>query len=38
MDFFYIAKTMSYYTFLKYIKLREKIRLLEIEQKSGKTA
>ncbi|HCN51562.1 MAG TPA: beta 1,4 glucosyltransferase [Chryseobacterium sp.] len=35
---FYIAKTMSYYTFLKYIKLREKIRLLEIEQKSGKTA
>lgn len=28
---YYIAKTMSYYTFLKYIKLREKIRLLEIE-------
>ncbi|MCW1964562.1 glycosyltransferase family 2 protein [Chryseobacterium viscerum] len=29
---FYIAKTMSYYTFLKYIKLREKIRLVEIEK------
>ncbi|PWN58909.1 glycosyltransferase family 2 protein [Chryseobacterium viscerum] len=30
---FYIAKTMSYYTFLKYIKLREKIRLMELEKK-----
>jgi hypothetical protein len=29
---FYIAKTMSYYTFLKYIKLREKIRLMELEK------
>jgi glycosyltransferase involved in cell wall biosynthesis len=28
---YYIAKTMSYYTFLKYIKLYEKIRLREIE-------
>lgn len=27
---FYIAKTMSYYTFLKYIKLREKIRIIEL--------
>jgi len=27
---FYIAKTMSYYTFLKYIKLYEKIRLIKI--------
>lgn len=26
---FYVAKTMSYYTFLKYIKLREKIRIQE---------
>ena len=33
---FYIAKTMSYYTFLKYIKLYEKIRLAEIEKKYGK--
>jgi hypothetical protein len=33
---FYIAKTMSYYTFLKYIKLYEKIRLIEIEKKQGK--
>lgn len=33
---FYIAKTMSYYTFLKYIKLYEKIRLIEIEKKYGK--
>ncbi|MCC3216642.1 glycosyltransferase family 2 protein [Chryseobacterium sp. X308] len=33
---FYVAKTMSYYTFLKYIKLREKIRLLEIEQNTVK--
>lgn len=30
---FYVAKTMSYYTFLKYMKLREKIRLIEIGQK-----
>ncbi|NIF07914.1 glycosyltransferase family 2 protein [Chryseobacterium sp. Tr-659] len=33
---FYIAKTMSYYTFLKYIKLREKVRLLEIEKNKVK--
>ncbi len=33
---FYIAKTMSYYTFLKYIKLREKIRLSEIEKNTVK--
>ncbi|RXM40677.1 beta 1,4 glucosyltransferase [Chryseobacterium sp. CH21] len=33
---FYIAKTMSYYTFLKYIKLREKIRLSENEQNTVK--
>ncbi|PRB05181.1 hypothetical protein CQ046_04785 [Chryseobacterium sp. MYb7] len=33
---FYIAKTMSYYTFLKYIKLREKIRLSESEQNTVK--
>ncbi len=33
---FYIAKTMSYYTFLKYIKLREKIRLAEIERKKNR--
>ncbi|WP_415329109.1 glycosyltransferase family 2 protein [Chryseobacterium sp. MMS23-Vi53] len=33
---FYVAKTMSYYTFLKYIKLREKIRLLELEKKNIK--
>ncbi|WP_292009523.1 glycosyltransferase family 2 protein [Chryseobacterium sp.] len=33
---FYIAKTMAYYTFLKYIKLYEKIRLIEIEKKYGK--
>jgi len=33
---FYIAKTMSYYTFLKYIKLYEKVRLIEIEKKYGK--
>ncbi|WP_027381160.1 glycosyltransferase family 2 protein [Chryseobacterium daeguense] len=33
---FYIAKTMSYYTFLKYIKLHEKIRLMELEKKHGK--
>jgi len=32
---FYVAKTMSYYTFLKYIKLREKIRLIEIRKKYG---
>ncbi|MDR6159800.1 MULTISPECIES: glycosyltransferase family 2 protein [Chryseobacterium] len=32
---FYIAKTMSYYTFLKYIKLYEKIRMIELEQKYG---
>ncbi|ANF51092.1 hypothetical protein A0O34_11460 [Chryseobacterium glaciei] len=32
---FYIAKTMSYYTFLKYIKLYEKIRLIEIEKKNA---
>ena len=31
---FYIAKTMSYYTFLKYIKLREKIRLSELKKHS----
>ncbi|GAA5100101.1 glycosyltransferase family 2 protein [Chryseobacterium ginsengisoli] len=30
---FYIAQTMSYYTFLKYIKLREKVRLKELEKK-----
>jgi len=29
---FYIAKTMSYYTFLKYIKLREKVRLSELKK------
>jgi glycosyltransferase involved in cell wall biosynthesis len=33
---FYIAKTMSYYTFLKYIKLREKIRLVEIEKEKNR--
>ncbi len=33
---FYIAKTMSYYTFLKYIKLREKIRLVEIEMEKDR--
>ncbi|MET3537391.1 glycosyltransferase family 2 protein [Chryseobacterium limigenitum] len=33
---FYIAKTMSYYTFLKYIKLKEKIRLVELEKKNIK--
>ncbi|CAI8710839.1 glycosyltransferase family 2 protein [Chryseobacterium sp. IT-36CA2] len=33
---FYIAKTMSYYTFLKYIKLREKIKLYESEQNTVK--
>ncbi|SIP99049.1 Glycosyltransferase involved in cell wall bisynthesis [Chryseobacterium sp. RU37D] len=33
---FYIARTMAYYTFLKYIKLYEKIRLIEIEKKHGK--
>jgi glycosyltransferase involved in cell wall biosynthesis len=33
---FYIAKTMSYYTFLKYIKLYEKIRLIEIKKKCNK--
>ncbi|WP_077418806.1 glycosyltransferase family 2 protein [Chryseobacterium sp. JV274] len=33
---YYIAKTMSYYTFLKYIKLREKVRLLEIEKNTVK--
>jgi glycosyltransferase involved in cell wall biosynthesis len=27
---FYVAKTMSYYTFLKYIKLRERIRIVEL--------
>lgn len=32
---FYIAKTMSYYTFLKYIKLFEKIRMIELEKKYG---
>ncbi len=32
---FYIAKTISYYTFLKYIKLFEKIRMIELEQKYG---
>lgn len=32
---FYVAKTMSYYTFLKYIKLREKIRIREIRKKRG---
>ncbi len=32
---FYVAKTMSYYTFLKYIKLREKIRIREIRKKCG---
>ncbi|UKB78318.1 glycosyltransferase family 2 protein [Chryseobacterium sp. MEBOG07] len=31
---FYISKTMSYYTFLKYIKLYEKIRLIENEKKN----
>ncbi|GAA4148943.1 glycosyltransferase family 2 protein [Chryseobacterium ginsenosidimutans] len=30
---FYVAKTMSYYTFLKYIKLREKIKLIELKKK-----
>lgn len=30
---YYVAKTMSYYTFLKYIKLREKIKLIELEKK-----
>ncbi|MBK1898198.1 glycosyltransferase family 2 protein [Chryseobacterium paridis] len=30
---YYVAKTMSYYTFLKYIKLREKIKLTELEKK-----
>ncbi len=33
---FYIAKTMSYYTFLKYIKLYEKIRLIQIEKSNVK--
>ena len=33
---YYIAKTMSYYTFLKYIKLREKIRLQELEKNTVK--
>ncbi|WP_172280859.1 glycosyltransferase family 2 protein [Chryseobacterium sp. LAM-KRS1] len=35
---YYIAKTMSYYTFLKYIKLREKIKLEELEKKYHKKA
>lgn len=29
---FYVAKTMSYYTFLKYIKLREKTRLNKLKK------
>jgi len=33
---FYVAKTMSYYTFLKYIKLREKIRIIELKKKCDK--
>ncbi|MGH1519654.1 glycosyltransferase family 2 protein [Chryseobacterium sp. JK1] len=33
---FYVAKTMSYYTFLKYIKLREKIRLQELQHNTAK--
>lgn len=32
---FYVAKTMSYYTFLKYIKLRERIRLTELGKKTS---
>lgn len=34
---FYVAKTMSYYTFLKYSKLREKIRQDEIRKSLNKT-
>ncbi|ASK30834.1 beta 1,4 glucosyltransferase [Chryseobacterium sp. T16E-39] len=30
---YYVAKTMSYYTFLKYIKLREKIKISELQKK-----
>lgn len=34
---FYVAKTMSYYTFLKYIKLREKVRIREIRKKCAES-